>query len=221
MHISNISKGPVAPNSSMPLAFGCSNLWTRRLTLYERALDEILGFGKQDTSFISHFYSQGKAPKIFSHCLKGDISGGDILILGEVVEPNMSYTPLILKQPHCNINLESISVDGHILKIDPTVFTTLINKGAIIDSGTTMAYFIEGAYNPIVEQITRTIPRFASTIDSNGFHCNLVTTGALNVMDIFPPISLNFANNASLVLRPQDYLLLIPRLDGGKWCLTF
>ncbi|XP_019451792.1 PREDICTED: aspartic proteinase-like protein 2 [Lupinus angustifolius] len=98
MYVSNISMGPMAPNFSVSLVFGCSNLRTGRLALNDRALDGILGFGKQDTSLISQLYSQGKAPRVFSHCLKGDISGGGILVLGEVVEPNMTYSPLISKQ---------------------------------------------------------------------------------------------------------------------------
>ncbi|KAE9608255.1 putative nepenthesin [Lupinus albus] len=220
MHVSNISKGPLAPNFSVPLVFGCSNLQSGRLTSHVSALDGILGFGKYSTSLISQLYSQGKAPRVFSQCLKGDNSGGGIVIFGEVVEPNMSYTPLIPNQIHYKINLESISINEHILNIDPKVFTTSSSNGAIIDSGTTMAYFIEGVYNPIVEAITHTIPQSIVTTDSDGFHCYLITTSALSVMDIFPSISLNFANNASLVLRPQDYLILIPALEGEKWCLV-
>ncbi|XP_019443423.1 PREDICTED: aspartic proteinase-like protein 2 [Lupinus angustifolius] len=151
MHVANISEGPVAPNSSVPLVFGCSNMRNGRLTLYERALDGIFGFGKDNTSLISQLYSQGKAPRVFSHCLKGDTSGGGILVLGEVLEPNMSYTPLIPKQPHYNLNLESISVNRHTMQIDPAVFITSSNKGAMIDSGSTLAYFIEEAYNSIVD----------------------------------------------------------------------
>ncbi|KAE9608258.1 putative aspartic peptidase domain, xylanase inhibitor [Lupinus albus] len=181
MYISNISKGPLTPNFSMPLVFGCSNLRTEILASYERALDGILGLGKDNTSIISQLYSQGKAPRVFSHCLKGDTSGGGILTLGEVVEPNMSYTPLIPNQLHYNINLESISINEHILKIDPTIFITSSNKGAIIDYGTTLAYFIEGVYTPIVEAITRTIPKSISTSDYDGYHCYLVTT-RLNIV---------------------------------------
>ncbi|XP_019443421.1 PREDICTED: aspartic proteinase-like protein 2 [Lupinus angustifolius] len=142
MHVADISEGLVAPNSSVPLVFGCSNMRTGRLTSYESALDGIFGFGKDDTSLISQLYSQGKAPRVFSHCLKGDTSGGGILVIGEVVEPNMSYTPLIPKH-------------------------------------------------------------------------------VLSIFDIFPPISLNFANHASMVLRSQDYLIHSPTFYGGLWCLGF
>ncbi|XP_019443419.1 PREDICTED: aspartic proteinase-like protein 2 isoform X2 [Lupinus angustifolius] len=218
MHVADISEGLVAPNSSVPLVFGCSNMRTGRLTSYESALDGIFGFGKDDTSLISQLYSQGKASRVFSHCLKGDTSGGGILVLGEVVEPNMSYTPLIPKQPHYNLNLESISVNGHTLQIDPTVFITSSTKGVMIDSGSTLAFFIEEAYNSIIDAINSRIPRSIGTTVSNGFHCYLVPT---SIFDIFPPISLNFANHASMVLRSQDYLIHSPTFYGGLWCLGF
>ncbi|XP_019452719.1 PREDICTED: aspartic proteinase-like protein 2 [Lupinus angustifolius] len=177
MYVSNMSKGPMALNLYGSLVFGCSNMRTGRLTLYERALDGILGFGKQDTSVISQLYSQGKAPRVFSHCLKGDTSGGGMLILGEVVEPNMTYSPLIPKQPYYNLNLESININGHMLEIDPSVFITSNNKGAIIDSGTTLAYFIEGAYNPIINTLNHTIPQSQRTFIYDGFQCYLLTSG--------------------------------------------
>ncbi|KAG6780315.1 hypothetical protein POTOM_013169 [Populus tomentosa] len=46
-------------------------------------------------SVISHLASQGITPRVFSHCLKGDDAGGGILVLGEIVEPNIVYSPLV------------------------------------------------------------------------------------------------------------------------------
>ncbi|XP_019452715.1 PREDICTED: aspartic proteinase-like protein 2 isoform X2 [Lupinus angustifolius] len=221
LHLANIVEGSVAPKSSVPLFFGCSNLRTENLTSSEIALDGIFGFGKHEVSFISQLHSQGVAPKVFSHCLKGDISGGGTLVLGEAAEPNIVYSPLIPKQSHYNLNLESITINGQMLEIDPEVFKTSSNKGTSIDSGTTLAYFIEGVYNPIVDMITRAIPQYVGTSDSNGFHCYLVTNSVLNFTDIFPAISLNFANHASLVLRPQDYLLPFSMFNSERWCLGF
>ncbi|XP_019451673.1 PREDICTED: aspartic proteinase-like protein 2 [Lupinus angustifolius] len=94
------------------------------------------------------------------------------------------------------------------LQIDLNVFKTSRNKGVIIDSGSSLAHFVEGVYNPIVDEITRTIPRSIGTTDYNGFRCYLVTTSVLSVTNIFPLVSLNFANHASLGLRPQDYFYL-------------
>lgn len=64
----------------------------------DRAVDGIFGFGQQEMSVISQLSSQGIAPKVFSHCLKGDDTGGGILVLGEIVEPNIVYSPLVQNQ---------------------------------------------------------------------------------------------------------------------------
>ncbi|KAF1894791.1 hypothetical protein Lal_00021085 [Lupinus albus] len=149
--------------------------------------------------FIFQLHSQEVAPNVLSHCLKRDISGGGLLVIGEVVEPcivysplipkqcsdlhigklkssntafdgifggggllvigevvepYIVYSPLIPKQPRYYLNLESITVNGQMLQIDPKVFKTSSSKGATIDSGTTLAYFIERAYNPIIDAVS-------------------------------------------------------------------
>ena len=76
----------------------CSNQQTGDLTKSDRAVDGIFGFGQQEMSVISQLSSQGIAPRVFSHCLKGDSSGGGILVLGEIVEPNIVYTSLVPAQ---------------------------------------------------------------------------------------------------------------------------
>lgn len=76
----------------------CSTLQTGDLTKSDRAIDGIFGFGQQDMSVISQLASQGITPKVFSHCLKGDDAGGGVLVLGEIVEPNIVYTPLVPSQ---------------------------------------------------------------------------------------------------------------------------
>lgn len=56
-------------------------------------------------------------------------------------------------RPHYNLNLQSISVNGQTLSIDPSVFATSSNQGTIVDSGTTLAYLAEEAYNPFVSAV--------------------------------------------------------------------
>lgn len=68
---------------------------TGDLTKSDRAVDGIFGFGQQGMSVISQLASQGVAPKVFSHCLKGNDEGGGILVLGEIIEPNIVYSPLV------------------------------------------------------------------------------------------------------------------------------
>uniref|UniRef100_I1LKX4 Peptidase A1 domain-containing protein n=1 Tax=Glycine max TaxID=3847 RepID=I1LKX4_SOYBN len=205
MHFASIFEGTLTTNSSASVVFGCSILQTGDLTKSERAVDGIFGFGQQGMSVISQLSSQGIAPRVFSHCLKGDNSGGGVLVLGEIVEPNIVYSPLVPSQPHYNLNLQSISVNGQIVRIAPSVFATSNNRGTIVDSGTTLAYLAEEAYNPFVIAIAAVIPQSVRSVLSRGNQCYLITTSS-NV-DIFPQVSLNFAGGASLVLRPQDYLM--------------
>jgi hypothetical protein len=52
------------------------------------------------------------------------------------------------------LNLQSIYVNGQTLAIDPSVFATSSNQGTIIDSGTTLAYLTEAAYDPFISAVS-------------------------------------------------------------------
>ncbi|KAG6682424.1 hypothetical protein I3842_13G141100 [Carya illinoinensis] len=204
MHFNAIVGGAVTTNSSAPVVFGCSTSQTGDLTKSDRAVDGIFGFGQQEMSVISQLSSRGVTPKVFSHCLRGDDAGGGLLVFGEIVEPNIVYSPLVPSQPHYNLNLQSISVNGQTLSIDPEVFATSSNRGTIVDSGTTLAYLAEEAYSPFVTAITSVVSQSAQPVLSKGNQCYLITS---SVTDVFPQVSLNFAGGAAMILRPQDYLL--------------
>ncbi|KAL6124936.1 hypothetical protein ACLB2K_077444 [Fragaria x ananassa] len=207
----------VASNSSASIVFGCSTSASGVLQKTDRAVDGIFGFGQQELSVISQLSSQGITPKVFSHCLKGDDSGGGILVLGEIVEPNIVYSPLVQNQAHYNLNLESISVSGQTLPIDQSVFETSSNRGTIIDSGTTLSYLAEDAYDPFVTAITSAVSQSVTPVTSQGEQCYIVTS---SISDAFPQVSLNFAGNASMILRPEDYLLQQNSVSGAQvWCI--
>ncbi|GFP89227.1 ABC transporter g family member 28 [Phtheirospermum japonicum] len=180
--------------SSAPVVFGCSTSQSRDLMKPGRAVDGILGFGQQGLSVSSQLSSQGITPNAFSHCLKAEDGGGGILVLGQIVEPNLVYTSLVPSQPHYNVNLQSIAVNGQTLNINPSVFSTSNNRGTIIDLGT-LAYCAEEAYDPFVDAITQSVSQSVRPLLSKGNQCYLTTS------------SLNFAGGASMILRPQDYLL--------------
>ncbi|OAY51496.1 aspartic proteinase 36 [Manihot esculenta] len=219
LHFDTVLGGSVTNNSSAAVVFGCSTLQTGDLTKSDRAIDGIFGFGQQDMSVISQLASQGITPKVFSHCLKGDDAGGGVLVLGEIVEPNIVYTPLVPSQPHYNLNLQSISISGQTLAIDPSVFATSSNRGTIVDSGTTLAYLAEAAYDPFVNAITSIVSQNARTYLSRGNECYLVTS---SINDVFPQVSFNFAGGASLILNPLDYLLQQNSVGGAAvWCIGF
>ncbi|XP_071739592.1 aspartic proteinase 36-like [Rutidosis leptorrhynchoides] len=210
-------------SSSTNVVFGCSTWQTGDLTIRDRAVDGIFGFGQQGLSIISQLSSQGIASDVFSHCLVGSDSGGGILVIGQIMDPNMVYTPLVQSQSHYNVNLQSISVNGQTLAIDPSTFAISDNQlGTIIDSGTTLAYLVQDAYTPFVDAITQSVSQSVQPIILNGNQCYLITS---SVSSIFPTVSLNFAGGSSMHLRPQDYLLQqnSKSMGGGAgiWCIGF
>nr|XP_043609435.1 aspartic proteinase 36-like [Erigeron canadensis] len=220
IHLDTIVGDSTSSNASASIVFGCSTTQTGDLTKSDRAVDGIFGFGQQGLSVIAQLSSQGVSPDAFSHCLVGNGAGGGILVLGQIIEPNMVYTPLIPSQPHYNLNLLSISVNGQTLSIDPSMFATSSSRGGtIIDSGTTLAYLAEEAYDPFVDAITKFVSQSVQPLMSKGNQCYLVTS---STPDIFPTVSLNFAGGASMILRPQDYLLQQNSVGGASvWCIGF
>ncbi|MFQ6664759.1 hypothetical protein Gotur_031757 [Gossypium turneri] len=206
-------------NSSALIVFGCSTYQSGDLTKTDKAVDGIFGFGRGDLSVISQLSSRGITPRVFSHCLKGDGSGGGIMVLGAIMEPSIVYSPLVPSQPHYNLMLQSIAVNGQLLQIDPSVFATSSNRGTIVDSGTTLAYLVQEAYDPFVIAITATVSPSVTPTISKGNQCYLV---AASVSQIFPPVSLNFASGASMMLKPEDYLIRSGFYDGATmWCIGF
>ncbi|XP_022767217.1 aspartic proteinase-like protein 2 isoform X2 [Durio zibethinus] len=206
-------------NSSALIVFGCSTYQSGDLTKTDKAVDGIFGFGRGDLSVISQLSSRGITPRVFSHCLKGDGNGGGIMVLGEILEPNIVYSPLVTSQPHYNLILQSIAVNGQLLPIDPAVFTTSSNRGTIVDSGTTLAYLVQEAYDPFVSAITAAVSPSVTPTISKGNPCYLVPT---SVNEIFPLVSLNFAAGASMMLKPEEYLIRSGFYNGATmWCIGF
>ncbi|XP_017409914.1 aspartic proteinase 36 isoform X3 [Vigna angularis] len=151
MYFDTVVGQELVSNSSSTVVFGCSTYQSGDLTKTDKAVDGIFGFGPGALSVISQLSSQGLTPKAFSHCLKGQDNGGGVLVLGEILEPSIVYSPLVPSQPHYNLNLQSIAVNGQIIPIDSDVFATTNNRGTIVDTGTTLAYLVQEAYNPFVD----------------------------------------------------------------------
>ncbi|XP_012570416.1 aspartic proteinase 36 [Cicer arietinum] len=208
---------PTSINSSATILFGCSTKVSGGFTKTARAFDGIFGFGPNDVSVVSQLSSQGKTPKVFSHCLKGDGNGGGILVIGEILEPNIVYSPMVPSRLHYVLNLQSISINGNLLSINPAVFVTSDDKGIVVDSGTTLAYLIQEAYDPLVNAITTAISQLGSPAISEGSPCYLVSTS----IDIFPSITFNFAGGAHMVLKPAQYLVHNDFLFSSTWCIGF
>ncbi|XP_057478228.1 aspartic proteinase 36-like [Actinidia eriantha] len=219
LYFDSIMGPSLVDNSSTQIVFGCSTFQSGDLTKSDKAIDGIFGFGQQDLSVISQLSSRGITPKVFSHCLKGDENGGGILVLGEILDARIVYSPLVPSKPHYTLYLRSIAVNGQLLPIDPAAFATSSNRGTIVDSGTTLAYLVEEAYDPFVSAITGVVSQSAMPSILNGYQCYRVPT---SINEIFPLVSLTFDGGASMVLRPEDYLLHYGFAEGAAlWCIGF
>ncbi|KAM1061299.1 hypothetical protein FF1_025814 [Malus domestica] len=196
-----------AHGSSTPIIFGCSTTVSGLFAETELSLNGILGLSQGPLSVVSQLSSRGITPNVFSHCLKGDRDGGGTLVLGKILEPSIVYTPLVPKKSYYEINLESIAVNGQILPIDPAAFRTSDDRVTVVDTGTTLAYFITSA------------SKFVSPIISAKSQCYLIYT---SLGKSFPSVTLNFAAAASMTLTPQDYLLYSgSHVGAAMWCLGF
>ncbi|VVA90128.1 unnamed protein product [Arabis nemorensis] len=177
----------------------------------EEALDGILGFGKANSSMISQLASSGRVKKIFAHCLDGR-NGGGIFAIGRVVQPKVNMTPLVPNQPHYNVNMTAVQVGQEFLDIPADLFQAGDRKGAIIDSGTTLAYLPEIIYEPLVKKITSQEPALKVHIVDKDYKCFQYSG---RVDEGFPNVTFHFENSVFLRVYPHDYLFPYE----GMWCI--
>ncbi|PWA70418.1 aspartic peptidase A1 family, Aspartic peptidase domain protein [Artemisia annua] len=204
----NINGTSEAPPS---ILFGCST----SIAQPQGGLDGVLGFGRQSFSVINQLDSLGVAAHVFSHCLDS-VAGGGVLTIGYPQEPEIVYTPLVRDVIKYEINLESVSVNGHTLPINQSI---LRQGRTIVDSGTTFAYLARGAFLHLLDAITKVAPDYAQPTIRNGIQCYMSN---YSILGRFPGVSLNFADNASMHLRQQDYLVQQQSQgDTEVWCIGF
>ncbi|KAJ9703299.1 hypothetical protein PVL29_004908 [Vitis rotundifolia] len=194
------------------VVFGCGNKQSGELGSSSEALDGILGFGQANSSMLSQLASSGKVKKVFSHCLD-NVDGGGIFAIGEVVEPKVNITPLVKNQAHYNVVMKEIEVGGDPLDVPSDVFDSGDQKGTIIDSGTTLAYFPQQVYAPLIDKILSQQPDLKLHTVEQVFTC-FDYTG--NVDDGFPTVTLHFDKSISLTVYPHEYLFQVKEFE---WCI--
>ncbi|TVU33915.1 hypothetical protein EJB05_15730, partial [Eragrostis curvula] len=200
---------------SSSIIFGCSTMQSGGLA-ETNEFDGIVGIGPNQESPNSQLNSKGIAPLVFSLCLS--TTGNGILILGEAVEPGIVYTPLVPSRNYYKLYLESIAVNGQTLRIDSSVFETSPDRGTIVDSGTTLAYLADKAYDPFVDAIVAAVSPSVHPIENNGDRCFLTSS---SLASSFPDATLHFVGGAVMTVKPQNYLLSEVNMLGGQsmFCL--
>ncbi|PWA49810.1 aspartic proteinase-like protein 2 [Artemisia annua] len=206
----NITGTSEAPPS---ILFGCSTSVAQPHGGLDA--DGVFGFGRHGFSVITQLDSLGVAAHVFSHCLDS-VTGGGVLTIGYPQEPEIVYTPLVRDVIKYEIKLESVSVNGQTLPINQS----LLRQGRTrVDLGIAQAYLARGAFLHLLDAITKLAPDYAQPTVRSGVRCYLSN---YSIHGRFPGVNLNFADNASMHLRQQDYLVQQPsECDTEVWCIGF
>ncbi|CAH9101254.1 unnamed protein product [Cuscuta europaea] len=200
-------------SSNGSVIFGCGATESDDLSSSDDALDGVIGFGKSKSSMISQLASSGRVKKMFAHCLDG-VNGGGIFAIGHVVEPKVTMTPLIPNQSHYNVNMTAIKVGHEYLNLSTYLYMHGDNQGAIIDSGTTLAYLPEVIYNQLVKKILSRQPDLKLRSVNDEYTCFKYSE---SVDDGFPPVTIYFQNSLTLKVSPQEYLFPYENLFCIGW----
>lgn len=206
-------------SASANIVFGCGfNQTGDSLTQPSRATDGIMGFGQSTLSVIVQLAEQRVTTNQFAHCLQGDTGEGGIFVIGDVQESGLVYTGIVAQQPHYNVVLQSISMDGTNLDIPSSAFDTNGgDSGTIFDSGTTLAIVVDEAFDAFKDQLVSTVTlRNEPVGDQPDIPC--YQYGGSDLSSVFPSVTLNF-EGASMDLVPTNYLIKTQTTTGDRWCL--
>ncbi|XP_022855321.1 aspartic proteinase-like protein 2 isoform X2 [Olea europaea var. sylvestris] len=150
-----------------------------------------------------------------SSCLYTEGYGDGSYSMGYFVEDIVQYDRVsgdlqtklangsVIFGPHYNVNMTAVQVGLDYLNLTTDIYTAGDNNGAIIDSGTTLAYLPEVIYVPLVKKILswqmdlklRTLHDIYTCFDYSG-----------SVDDAFPPVTFHFENSLHLKVYPGEYL---------------
>ncbi|CAM8893340.1 unnamed protein product [Rhodiola kirilowii] len=194
------------------LIFGCGARQSGDLTSSDEALDGILGFGNSNSSAISQLAASGVVKNMFAHCLDG-VNGGGIFAIGHVVQPLVNTTSIVPNQKHYSVYMKSIEVGNKTLNISTDVLGLGKNKqGAIIDSGTTLAYLPREIYEPLFNEIFSEHSEMKIHTIEDQYRCFRYSD---SVDDAFPNVTFHFNNSLFFRVQPHEYLFSMEHM----WCL--
>ncbi|XP_076953290.1 aspartic proteinase 36-like [Bidens hawaiensis] len=205
VQLNKISGNLKTTNMTGNIMFGCGARQSGTFGKTRQALDGVLGFAQSNSSMISQLASSEKVKKMFSHCLTR--SKGGIFTIGEVVHPKVNTTPLLPNMAHFSIELKAIQVDKDFVTFPAYMLNNPAKREAIIDSGTTLAYFPQQIYSQLMEMVMAAQPGVDVHTFDNKFKCY---AGEGNVDNAFPIVTFHFANAMKLRVHPSQYIFRTP-----------
>ncbi|KAL8139463.1 hypothetical protein V2J09_005484 [Rumex salicifolius] len=206
--------------------FGCGH-WNRGLF---HGAAGLLGLGRGPLSFSSQIQSQyGHS---FSYCLVNRYSGPNVsskLVFGEdkdlLSHPGLNFTSLTVGKENpvdtfYYLEVKSVHVGGEALDI-PEDTWRLSNDGGgtIVDSGTTLSYFVEPAYKVIKEAFEKTVKGYPLVKDFPVLApCyNVSGLELIEKLDL-PEFGIRFKDGSQWNFPVQNYFIWI---DQHVICLAF
>ncbi|KAK1406583.1 hypothetical protein QVD17_42021 [Tagetes erecta] len=115
----------------------------------DQALDGILGFGQSNTSLLSQLASAKKKIELLMNRSTKSV---------KIELKKSSFGSVRYIWTHFNIALDSIDVNGDAVKLPTSIFDFVKKQAAIVDSGTTLAYFPDDVYYQLMEKIKAAQP---------------------------------------------------------------
>jgi len=180
----------------------------------------VLGLGQGPNSFAiqtASFYG-GK----FSYCLRDYLEPATVkssLVFGDMIQESgpsllrkpIQYTPILQGgSTFYYVGIEEIAINGEKLPISISTWEIdeFGNGGTIIDSGTSLTYLAEDAYETILEalNVTITYPR-ATTLSPQQFDLCFNTSGVSELK--LPEFSIVLEGGKTFSPPPENYILQV------------
>lgn len=186
--------------------------------------DGVMGLGYNKHSFAVKVAE--KFGNKFSYCLVDHLSPSNLanyLSFGDINinTTNMQYTELLLGyiNPFYAVNVSGISVGGAILKIPSQIWNVSGDGGVILDSGSTLTYLAEPAYEAVVDAFKAPLLAKFKAVELN--------LGPLEYCfeedrryeeSLVPKLAIHFADGVKFVPPVKSYVI---DADLGVKCLGF
>ena len=190
-----------------------------------KGADGVLGLGFGEHTFTSRAAEEfgGK----FSYCLVDHLSSkneSNYIVFGHnkiktSLWNSMKQTDLVMGRvlgPFYGVNIFGISIGGLLLTIPPAVWSTKFGGGTILDSGTSLTFLAEPAYQSVTGAFKEFISGFESLPPDGPFELCFNSSGYEE--SLAPRLRLHFENGALFEPPVKSYIL-----DVAPWtkCLGF
>ncbi|CAA2991908.1 aspartic ase NANA, chloroplast-like [Olea europaea subsp. europaea] len=177
--------------------------------------DGVIGLGYRNYSFT--LKAAEKFGGKFSYCLVDHLSPKNVssyLVFGNdkqatATPPDkMLYTELLLGKINSfyAVNIKDISIGGTMLQIPPQVWNVNSQGGVILDSGSSLTFLTQPAYQPVMAALKHSLSNFSkSKLDIEPMDYCFNSTGFNESM--VPKLEFHFADGATFEAPVKSYVI--------------